>query len=145
MHTTSFALGRSSRTRSLSSGAASGQSTNTSSSRTISSVTTIPNFSFDITQIPLDLRAPNARGIIRYFGILKRLRERELTEDIPKCVYPDSAAVVDIEELEHEEVTDVGVVRNVPHTYEGREHRGSIRYVKSTEQDPCLRGVHDQS
>lgn len=54
---------------------------------------------------------------------------------IPKRVYQDSQEVEDIEELEREAVTGVGVVRDLPHDYQGRKHRGTIMYVESTEQE----------
>lgn len=57
-----------------------------------------------------------------------------MTYLIPKRIYPASQEVEDIEELEQEAVTGVGVVRDIPHSFEGREHRGSIMYVESTER-----------
>lgn len=68
-------------------------------------------------------------------GVRDAIDRHDITYLIPKCVYPDSAEVEDIEELEQEAVTGVGVVREVPHSFEGREHRGSIMYVESTERE----------
>lgn len=68
-------------------------------------------------------------------GVRDAIDRHDMTYLIPKRIYPDSQEVEDIEELEQEAVTGVGVVRDVPHSYEGREHRGSIMYVESTERE----------
>jgi hypothetical protein len=68
-------------------------------------------------------------------GVRDAIDRHDKTYLIPKAVYPDSQEVEDIEELEREAVTGVGVVRDVPHGYEGRVHHGSIMYIKSTERE----------
>ena len=67
-------------------------------------------------------------------GIRDATDRHEMTYLIPRRIYPDSQEIEDIEELEQEAVTGVCVVRDVPHSREGRENRGSITYVESTER-----------
>jgi hypothetical protein len=68
-------------------------------------------------------------------GVRDTIDRHEMSYLIPKRIYPDSQEVADIEELQQEAVTGVGVVRDVPHSFEGREHRGSIMCVESTDQE----------
>lgn len=66
-------------------------------------------------------------------GVRDAIDRHDMTYLIPKRTY--EAEIEDIEELERESVTGVGVVRNVPHGYEDRVHTGSIMYVPSTKDD----------
>lgn len=68
-------------------------------------------------------------------GVRDAIDRRGMTYLIPKRVYPDSQEVEDVEEIEREAVTGVGVVRDIPHNYNGREHRGSLMYVESAERE----------
>ena len=62
-------------------------------------------------------------------GVRDAIDRRGMTYLIPKDVYEQE--LEDIEELQREAVTDVGVVRNVSHGHEGRVHTGSIMYAPS--------------
>lgn len=66
-------------------------------------------------------------------GVRDAIDRHDMTYLIPKQKY--EAEIADIEELERESVTGVGVVRDVPHGHEGRVHTGSIMYVPSTKKD----------
>jgi IS4 transposase len=66
-------------------------------------------------------------------GVRDAIDRRDTTYLIPKRKY--ESEIEDIEELERESVTGVGVVRNVPHGHDGRVHTGSIMYVPSTEEE----------
>jgi hypothetical protein len=66
-------------------------------------------------------------------GVRDAIDRHDMTYLIPKQTY--KTEIEDIEELERESVTGVGVVRNVPHGHEGRVHTGSIMYVLSTKKD----------
>jgi hypothetical protein len=66
-------------------------------------------------------------------GVRDAIDRHNATYLIPKRKY--AAEIEDIEELERETVTGAGVVRNVPHRYEGRVHTGSIMYVPSTKEE----------
>jgi hypothetical protein len=66
-------------------------------------------------------------------GVRDVIDRHNMTYLIPKRRY--DAEIEDIEELQSEAVTNVGVRRDVPHGYYDRVHTGSIMYVPSTKQD----------
>ncbi len=66
-------------------------------------------------------------------GVRDAIDCHDMTYLIPKRKY--EVEIEDIEELEQESVTGVGVVRNVSHGHEGRVHTGSIMYVPSTKEE----------
>jgi hypothetical protein len=66
-------------------------------------------------------------------GVRDAIDRRDMTYLIPKR--RGNAELEDIEELQSEAVTEVGVIRDVPHGYYDRVHTGSIMYVPSTKED----------
>jgi hypothetical protein len=66
-------------------------------------------------------------------GVRDAIDRRDMTYLIPKR--RGNAELEDIEELQSEAVTEVGVIRDVPHGYYGRVHTGGIMYVPSTKED----------
>jgi hypothetical protein len=66
-------------------------------------------------------------------GVRDAIDRRDMTYLIPKRRV--KAELEDIETLQAESVTNVGVIRDVSHGYYGRVHTGSIMYVPSTKED----------